>query len=180
MTTTTELSELTGDYVLDTAHTRIGFLTRAMASRVRGQFDEFEGSAHLDGNDPSTSSAVLTVQTGSIQTRNEKRDDHLRDRFLDVPNHSTITFASTRTEQVGETNFRVTGDLTIRAVTRPVTVDFRLTGVRKDRRGRVRIGFEGSATINRKDWGVNWNAATGALLSDRVTLEFDVAAIRRS
>jgi polyisoprenoid-binding protein YceI len=84
MTTTTKLSELTGDYVLDTAHTRIGFVARAMATKVRGQFDEFEGSAHLDGDDPSKSSTELTIQAKCIQTRNQQRDEHLRSKFLDM------------------------------------------------------------------------------------------------
>lgn len=180
MTTTTKPSELTGNYVLDTAHTRIGFVARhAMATKVRGQFDEFEGSAHLDGDDPSKSSAELTIQANSLQTRNQQRDEHLRSKFLDMDNHPTITFTSTGVEQVDETKFKVTGDLTIRGVTKPVTVDFELTGA-ENPSGNFRVGFEGSVTINRKDWGVNWNAATGVLVSEKVTLEFDVAAIRQS
>lgn len=183
MTTMTKLSELTGDYVLDTAHTRIGFVARlAMVAKVRGQFDEFEGSAHLDGDDPSKSSAQLTIQAKSIQTRNEKRDDHLRSMFLDIPNHPAITFTSTRAEQIGETNFKVTGDLTIRGVTKPVTVDFGLTRPENDPSGNFRVGFEGMVTIDRNDWGVSWNAVLeggGALISEKVTLELQVAAIRQ-
>ncbi|WP_248960010.1 YceI family protein [Sphaerisporangium perillae] len=181
MTTTTKLSELTGDYVLDTAHTRIGFVARhTMATKVRGQFDEFEGSARLDGEDPSKSSTELTIQAKSIQTRNQRRDEHLRSKFLDTDNHPTITFTSIGVEQVDDTSFKVTGDLTILGVTKPVTVDFELTGAENDPWGDFRVGFEGSVTIDRKDWGVNWNAATGVLVSEKVTLEFDVAAIRRS
>ncbi len=185
MTTTTKLSELTGDYVLDTAHTRIGFFARhAMVTKVRGQFDEFEGSAHLDGDDPSKSSAQLTIQAKSIQTSNQQRDDRLRSNdFLDMDNHPTITFTSTKVEQVDGTNFKITGDLTIRGVTKPVTVDFELAGAENDPWGNFRVGFEGKVTINRKDWGVSWNAALesgGVLVSDEVTLEFDVAAIRQS
>jgi polyisoprenoid-binding protein YceI len=184
MTTTTKLSELTGDYVLDTAHTRIGFIARqAMLAKVRGQFDEFEGSAHLDGDDPSKSSAQLTIQAKSIQTRNQRRDDHLYSSFLDTDNHPAITFTSTKVEQVDEIDFKVTGDLTMRGVTKPVTVDFELTGAQNDPWGNFRASFEGKVTINRKDWGVSWNAALegrGVLLSDKVTLEFDIAAIRQS
>lgn len=181
MTTRTELSELTGDYVLDTAHTRIGFVARhTMATKVRGQFDEFEGSTHLDGDDPSKSSVELTIQAKSIQTRNHQRDRALRSKFLDMDNHPAITFTSTEVEQVDETNFKVTGDLTIRGVTQPLTVDFELTGAETDPWGNFRVGFEGSVTISRKDWGVNWNAATGVLVSEKVTLEFDVAAIWQS
>ena len=182
MTTTTKLSELTGDYVLDTTRTRIGFVVRqAMVTKVRGQFDEFEGSAHLDGDDPSKSSAQLTIQAKNIQTRHQRRDDHLRNHFLDTDNHPTITFTSTKAEQVDETNFTVTGDLAIRGVTKPVTVDFELAGAENDPWGNFRVGFEGKLTINRKDWGVSWNAALeggGVLVSEKVTVEFDVAAIR--
>ena len=179
MTTMTKLSELTGDYILDTAYTRIGFVARhTMATKVRGQFDEFEGITHLDGDDPSKSSAELTIQAKSIQTRNQQRDQALRSKFLDMDNQPAITFTSTGVEQVDETNFKVTGDLTIRGVIKPVTVDFELTGAKTDPWGTFRVGFEGSVTINRKDWGVNWNAATG-MVSKKVTLEFDVAAIRR-
>ncbi|MEV2273798.1 YceI family protein [Nonomuraea africana] len=181
MTTTTTLRELTGDYVLDTAHTRIGFVARhTMATKVRGRFDEFKGSAHLDGDDPSMSSAVLTIQAKSIQTRDRRRDAHLRGNFLDADNHPAITFTSTKVRQVGETTFKVTGDLTIRGVTKPVTAHFELTGAENGPQGYLRVGFEGSVTINRKDWGVNWNAATGVLVSEKVALEFAVAAIRQS
>jgi polyisoprenoid-binding protein YceI len=181
MTTTTKLSELTGDYVLDTARTRIGFVGRhAMATKVRGQFDEFEGSAHLDGEDPSKSGAQLTIQAKSIQTRNQQRDEHLCGKFLDTGGHPAITFISTGVEQVDEINYKVTGDLTIRGVTKPVTVDFELTGAGNGRQGEFQVGFAGSVTINRNDWGVNWNAVTGVLISEKVTLEFDVAAIRQS
>jgi polyisoprenoid-binding protein YceI len=185
MTTTTKLSELTGDYILDTAHTQIGFVARhAMVTKVRGQFDEFEGSAHLDGDDPSKSTAQLTIQAKSIQTRNQQRDDHLRSNdFLDMDNHPAITFTSTGVEQVDDSNFKVTGDLTIRGVSKPVTVDFELTGTATDPFGNFRVGFEGRTVINRKDWGVNWNAALeggGILVSEKVALEFEISAIKQS
>lgn len=180
MATTTKLSELTGDYVLDTAHTRIGFVARhTMATKVRGQFDELGGSAHLDGDDPLRSSAQLTIQAKSIQTSNQQRDEALRSKFLDMDNHPTIIFTSAKVEQAGETSFKVTGDLTIRGLTKPVTVDFELTGAENDPWGNFRVDFEGKVTINRKDWGVNWNAATRVLVSEKVMLEFDVAAIRQ-
>jgi polyisoprenoid-binding protein YceI len=184
MTTTTTLSELTGTYVLDTAHSRIGFVARqAMLTKVRGHFDEFEGGTHLDGDEPSKSSAQLTIKASSIQTRNGLRDEHLRTHFLDIANHPTITFASTEVEQVNETSFKVTGDLTIRGVAKPVTVDFELTDTEDHPSGTFRVAFEGKATINRKDWGVSWNVAVeggGVLVSEKVTLEFDITAIRQS
>lgn len=185
MTTTTELSTLTGEYVLDPVHTRIGFSARhLMVSNVRGQFEEYSGSAYLDGDDPSKSRVQLTIEAKSIQTHNQVRDEHLRSNdFLDLANHPTITFSSTRAEQVGPTTFKLTGDLTIRGVTKPVTVDFELGGADVDPWGNFRIGFEGRATINRKDWGINYSAVleSGSLLvGDKVALEFDISAVRQS
>ncbi|MET9835789.1 YceI family protein [Streptomyces sp. NPDC006385] len=179
MTTTTRLGELTGDYVLDTDRTRIGFTARAlMVTKVRGRFDGFEGSARLDGDAPSKSTARVTIRASSVQTRNPKRDDHLRgDDFLATDDHPAIAFASTRVEQIDETNFKVTGDLTVRGVTKPVTVTFELTGAESGPRGTVRVCFVGEATINRKDWGISWG---GVMVGEKVTLEFDVTAIRQS
>ena len=182
MTTTTKLDELTGDYVLDTAETRIGFAVRQTISKVRGQFDEFEGSVYLDGDDPSKSSAQLTIRASSIQTRNQRRDAHLRRSFLDTADHPSITFNSTSVVQAGKTTFKVTGDLTIRGMTKPLTVYFDLTGAEDDPEGNLRATFEGRATINRKDWGAVWNAAAegaGLLLGYKVSLEFEATAIRR-
>ncbi|MTE16113.1 YceI family protein [Nocardia aurantiaca] len=180
MSTTIDFSELTGDYVLDTARTRIGFIARhTMGTKVRGNFGEFEGSAHLDGDEPSKSSAQLTIQAKTIDTRNQQRDDLLGRKFLGVDDHPTITFTLTGAERFDQNNVKITGDLTVRGVTRPVTVDFELTGAKNDPQGALRVGFTGSATINRKDWGVHWRAAPG-MVGSKVTLEFDVAAIRQS
>jgi polyisoprenoid-binding protein YceI len=180
----TTLSELTGDYVLDPAGTRIGFATRqAIVTTVRGQFGEFEGTAHLDGDDPTKSRARITIQAASIQTSSQRRDDHLRSAFLDVSNHPAITFASTAVAQLSETTFNVTGDLTIRGATKPATVAFELTGAGYDPQGTFRVGFRGTVTINRRDWGVNWNAVLeggGALVSQKVTVELTAAAVRPS
>ena len=184
-TSPVKLSELTGAYTFDTDHTRIGFNARhAMVTKVRGQFHEFEGSAQIDGDDPSKSSAKVTIKADSIDTGVQKRDDHLRSNdFLDMENHPEITFSSTAIEQVDDSNYKVTGDLTVRGVTRPVTVDLEFTGVVTDPWGNQRIGFDGSVVINRKDWNVNWNAALdggGVLVSDKVTLEFDVSAVKQA
>ncbi|MYW00563.1 YceI family protein [Streptomyces sp. SID3343] len=181
MTTTTALGDLTGDYVLDTTHTRITFVARhTMATRVRGRFDTLEGSAHMDGHDPSKSGARLTIRAASIETRNPQRDRLLRARFLDSDHHPTITFTTTGVEQVGETDFEVAGDLTIRGLTKPVTTNFELIGAEHDPHGNFRARFKGRVVINRMDWKVNWNAATRATIGDKVTLEFDVSAIRQS
>lgn len=177
MTSTTTLNDLTGYYVLDPAGTRIGFVGRhTMATRVYGHFDRFDGDAHLDGDEPSKSSADLTIEANSIQTGNRRRDEQVSDKFLDAGHHPAITFSSTGVDQVGASAFEVTGDLTIRGVTRPVTVHVELTGAERD---PSRVGLRGGVTINRKDWGVNWNAATAVLISETVGLEFDLVAIRR-
>ncbi|MER7477745.1 YceI family protein [Streptomyces sp. NPDC126510] len=179
MTTATALGELTGDYVLDPARTRIGFTARAaMVGRVRGRFEVFEGSARLDGGSPSRSAVRLTIRAASVQTRNTKRDDHLRSGdFLDADAHPALTFTSTRVRQTGPAGFEVTGDLTVRGVTGQVTVDFGLTGAGHDQQGTFRAAFTGRTVVDRHDWGVR--GARG-LVGRKVTLEFDVTAVRRS
>ncbi|MDL4815528.1 YceI family protein [Actinomadura opuntiae] len=177
MTTVTTLGELTGDYVLDTARTRIGFVARhRLSTRVRGRFDEFEGTARLDGGDPSKSSVRLTIRAGSVRTGNRQRDEQLCRTFLEVDEHPAITFASTRVERRGDDGFAVTGDLTVRGVCRPVTVEFTLTGAEDG----LRVAFAGGATIDRNDWGVNWNALTRVMVGPKVVLELDAAVVRRA
>ncbi|MCF1593073.1 YceI family protein [Streptomyces muensis] len=179
MTTTTQLGALTGDYDLDPARTRIGFTARAaMISKVRGRFDAFEGAAHLDGDVPSRSTVRLTIRSTSVQTRNRKRDDHLRGQdFLAAADHPTITFASTHVRQVEGTAFEVTGDLTVRGTTRPVTVAFHLADTDHGPQATGRVRFTGTAAISRRDWGVSGAAG---LVGDKVTLTFDVTAVRRT
>ncbi|MFJ7244041.1 YceI family protein [Kitasatospora sp. NPDC098652] len=181
---TVSLPELTGDYVLDPAHSRIGFVARhAMVTKVRGSFGQFEGTAHLDGADPTRSSGQVVIKAESIDSGVEQRDQHLRTNdFLDAPNFPDITFRSTSVEVVSETDYRVTGDLTIKDTTRPVTIDFEYTGNAVDPYGNLRVGLEGSVTISRKDFGVTWNAALeggGVLVGDKVVLEFDISAIKQ-
>lgn len=182
-TTTTNPTTLAGDYTLDPAHSRIGFVARhAMVTKVRGSFNEFEGSGHFDADDLGKSHLTLTIEAPSIDTRNADRDAHLRSNdFFDMERYPEITYVSTGVEKLDDEHYRVTGDLTIKGVTRPVTVDFEFTGAVVDPFGNERIGFEGSATINRKDWGVNWNAvleAGGVMVSEKIVLEFDVSAIK--
>ena len=179
------LTDLTGTWTLDPAHTRIGFVARhAMVTKVRGSFNEFEGTAVLDGANPANSHAEVTIKAASIDTRNAQRDEHLRSNdFLAMQEHPEITFISTGVRQVDETTFELTGDLTIRGVTKSVTIPFTFEGAATDPFGNLRAGFEGSVAINRKDWGVNWNAALeggGVLVSDKVTLEFEVSAIKNA
>jgi polyisoprenoid-binding protein YceI len=180
-----EYAALTGDYTIDTAHSRVGFVARhAMVTKVRGSFNEFEGSIHIDGENPQNSSGRVTIQAKSIDTRNGQRDDHLRSNdFLDMDNHPEVTFVSTGIAQAGDDTFTVTGDLTVRGVTKSLEIPFEYTGTATDPFGNQRVGLEGSVVINRKDFGVSWNAALesgGVLVSEKVTLEIEVSAIKNT
>ncbi len=185
MTTATApaLTELTGTYTLDPAHSRIGFVARhAMVTKVRGAFNEFEGTATLDGANPANSSAQVTISAASIDTRNAQRDEHLRSNdFLSMDEYPQITFSSTGARQVDDSTFELTGDLTIKGVTNPIAIPFSFEGAAKDPFGNLRVGFEGAVTINRKDYGITWNAALetgGVLVSDKVTLEFELSLVK--
>lgn len=187
MTTAIEpqLANLTGQYKLDAAHSRIGFVARhAMVTKVRGAFNEFEGEAHLDGANPGNSSVKVTIKTESIDTRNGQRDGHLRTNdFLDVPNYPEITFVSTAVSQLDAANFELTGDLTIKDVTKSITIPFEYQGAATDPFGNQRVGFEGSVNISRADYGITWNAALetgGVLVSDKIVLEFEVSAVKQA
>jgi polyisoprenoid-binding protein YceI len=177
------LADLSGTYTLDSAHTRIGFVARhAMVTKVRGQFNDFEGSGVVDPSDFTKSTVTVIIQAASIDTRNEQRDAHLRSNdFLAMEEYPQITFTSTGIQQTGPTSVELTGDLTIRGVTNTVTIPFEFEGAATDPYGNLRVGFEGSVVINRKDYGATWNVALetgGVLVSDKVTLEFEVSAIK--
>jgi polyisoprenoid-binding protein YceI len=185
MTATAPYSTLTGTYSLDPAFCWIGFVVRhAMVTRVRGSFTDFTGIAHVNGGDPSQSRVTVEIEVKSIDTRDADRDEHLRgSEFLQLADYPTITFVSTGITQTGETTFDVTGDLTIKDVTRSITVPFEYQGHAKDTLGNERIGFEGSTAISRKDFGITWNAALetgGVLVGDKVTLEFEISAVRQA
>jgi polyisoprenoid-binding protein YceI len=176
------IDDITGDYTLDTSHSRLGFSARhAMVTTVRGQFKDYSGTAHVDSANPANSSVNVTIDPASIDTGNADRDGHLRSAdFFDTENHGEITFASTKVVRDGAT-WLVTGDLSIKGVTKEVSIEFEETGSARDPFGNLRVGFEGSTTLNRKDWGLTWNAALetgGVLVSDRVKLDFDISAIQ--
>lgn len=164
MSTLTLPTSLTGDYALDVSHSRVGFVARhAMVTKVRGQFNEVEGHGYFDAENPTNSRVSVTIQAASIDTRNADRDAHLRSNdFLAMDEYPQITFASTSVEQLSDTEYRVTGDLTIKGTTKPVTVDFDYTGTAVDPFDNTRIGLEGTTTVNRKDWGIIWNTALEA------------------
>ncbi|HEX6248790.1 MAG TPA: YceI family protein [Nocardioidaceae bacterium] len=184
-TTPATISDLTGTWSLDPSHTRIGFVARhAMVTKVRGAFNEFEGTAVVDGNDLAASKVDVTIQAASIDTRNEQRDGHLRSNdFLAMDEYPTITFVSTGVRSTGPASLELTGDLTIKGVTNAVTIPFDYEGAATDPFGNLRAGFEGSVTINRKDYGITWNAALetgGVLVGDKIVLEFEVSAIKNA
>jgi polyisoprenoid-binding protein YceI len=179
----TGIEDLSGDYQFDVAHTRIYFVARhAMVTSVRGHFHEFDGRLHLDAGDPAASTAEITVKVASLDTGQEQRDAHLRSPdFFDVETYPDMTFRSTEVAAVDEDTYRVTGDLMVRDQTRPVTLDVTFNGSAKDPFGNLRAGFEGRGVVNRKDWGLTWNAALetgGFMVSDKIRIEFDVSAVK--
>jgi polyisoprenoid-binding protein YceI len=176
--------DLTGTWDIDPAHTRLGFAARhAMVATVRGGFDVFSGTIVIDHKNPSASSAEVEIDAASISTGNEQRDGHLKSAdFLDVENYPTITFRSTSAEEIDSETYKLHGDLTIKGVSKPVTLELDYQGTGGDPFGNTRAGFEGKTTINRKDWGLSWNAALetgGFLVSDKIKLEFDISAIAK-
>jgi polyisoprenoid-binding protein YceI len=183
MTTQTTPQLATGTYTIDPSHSRLGFVARhAMVTKVRGSFNTFDATVDVDGDNLAASKVSVTIDVSSIDTRNEQRDGHLRSNdFLDIATYPEITFVSTEVTPVGDDVIRVTGDLTIKGVAKPVSIDFTYEGSAVDPFGNQRVGFEGSVVINRKDWGITWNAALetgGVLVSDKVTLEFEISAIK--
>jgi polyisoprenoid-binding protein YceI len=184
-TTTTALDQLTGTYTVDPGHSRLGFVAcHAMVAKVRGQFNEFTGSVRADGTDPERSSVELSIEGASIDTGDESRDVHLRSGdFLALDDHPTISFRSSGLQPLSEHLYRVSSDLAIRGVTRSVEIDVDYLGSAVDPLDNRRIAFEGSIEINRRDWGVSWNAALeagGVLVSEKVVLDIEIAAIRDS
>jgi polyisoprenoid-binding protein YceI len=180
---TTVIEDIAGDYTLDVAHTRLGFSARhAMVTTVRGAFKEFEGTARVDTANPANSKVELTIKADSIDTGVADRDAHLRSAdFFEIESHPEITFTSTNVERDGD-DWTITGDLTITGTTKPISIEFESTGSARDPFGNLRIGFEGSTTLSRKEWGLTWNAALetgGFLVSDKIKLEFDISAIQK-
>lgn len=183
--TTTDFTALTGTYAIDAVHSRFGFVARhAMVTKVRGSFNDFEGTFTIDGADPSKSSVQVTLKVDSVDTRNAQRDGHLKTNdFLDIEAYPEITFASTSVEHDGGNDFQVTGNLTIKGVTKSVTIPLEYQGTAKDPYGNDRVGFEGSLVISRSDYGVTFNAALetgGVLVSEKITLEFEISAVKQA
>ncbi|WP_327112547.1 YceI family protein [Streptomyces sp. NBC_01341] len=177
------LAALTGEWMIDPAHSRIGFSVRhAMVTTVRGSFPEYESRLYFDGRNPARSRAEISVSTASVDTGVEQRDAHLTGRdFLDAGRHPRMTFISSVVQLVGKDVYRMTGELTIKDTSRPVVLELTYIGYVTDPFGYERVGFDGTTTINRSDWGLTYNtrlAEGGAMVSERLRLQFDIAAIR--
>ena len=178
-------SELTGTWSIDPTHSRVGFSSRhAMVTKVRGAFNDVSGTAQLDAEDMSRSKVRVVLSVDSVDTRSPQRDAHLRSAdFFDAQQHPTIEFDSTAVDEVDENQFIVTGELTIRGITRTISVPLELLGVDTDPFGQLRAGLEGSRRIDRKDWGVSWNTpldSGGVLVSDKSTLEFELSLVKEA
>ena len=167
---------------IDNTHSHIGFAVRhMMVSTVRGQFHGYSGTVHIDEQDPTKSWAEGEIDVNSIDTREANRDAHLRSAdFFDVERHPKIAFKSRRIESLGGEEFKVYGDLTIRGVTREVALDVTYSGTAKDPWGGTRSGFSVSGTIDRKEFGLVWNALLetgGVAVANKVKLELEVELV---
>jgi polyisoprenoid-binding protein YceI len=167
-------------FVVDKAHSEVGFQIRHMMTKVRGRFNEYEGKIQADRAKPESSSVELTIQAASIDTANANRDKDLRsDSFFDVEKFPQITFKSSRIAARGKDAYDVTGTLTMRGVSREITVPVTVLGIMKNQRGIETAGFETTLTLNRKDFGITWNRAMdtgGVLLGDDVTVSINLQA----
>jgi polyisoprenoid-binding protein YceI len=168
---------------LDTTHSEIAFTVRHMMfSKVRGQFTKWSGTVAYDAADPSKSKVDVDIDVDSIDTREEKRDGHLKSPdFFDAAKFPKITFKSKRVEGAGKGHYKLTGDLAIHGVTKEVTLDVEQTGGGKDPWGNQRVGFSLKGSIHRADFGLTWNQALetgGVLLSDKVEIEAEVQVVQ--
>ncbi|NLG23268.1 MAG: YceI family protein [Actinomycetales bacterium] len=176
-------ASMSGEWRFDPEHTRVGFSAKhAMITTVRGAFNDVEGIIQLDADNLSASTVTVRLQATSVDTRNEKRDAHLRSPdFFDVETYPEIVFTSSTIDEVEENNFMVVGDLTIRDTTKQVAIPIVLLGVSRDPMGNLRAGFEATRRLNRRDYGLEWNLPLdtgGVLVSEKVTLEFEISAIK--
>jgi polyisoprenoid-binding protein YceI len=175
----------TSNWNIDPTHSGVGFSIRHMVvSKVRGRFARFTGSVALDEEDPTRSVVEATIEAASIDTGVEQRDAHLRSPdFFDAEKFPQLRFRSTQIERVADDRYRVVGDLTIRDVTRPVTLDVEFGGRAKDPWGNDRAGFVAKASLDRKDFGLGWNQvleAGGVLVGERVDIDLDIEAVKAS
>lgn len=168
---------------VDTSHTHITFMARhMMIAKVRGEFTNYDINVNFDADNPARSSVEATIYTDSINTRDERRDGHLRSPdFLDSTTYPVMTFKSKRAELLPDGNGRLVGDLTIRDVTREVVLDVEYSGLAKSPWGTTSAGFCGTTKIDRKDWGLTWNQALetgGWLVGDQINIEIEVELVQ--
>ena len=173
-----------GDWDLDVAHTTIGFVARhMMVAKSRGRFGQFSGTIHVDADHPYRSTAEAVIEAASIDTRHEQRDGHLRSPdFLDTARYPRLTFRSTSFDHLGGPHWKVEGDLTIRDVTRPITLEVEFAGLGKNPWGAEVAFFTATGELDREDYGMTWNQALeggGFLVSKKVEIEIEGEAIRR-
>jgi len=171
-----------GTYSIDKAHSEVGFQVRHFVSKVRGSFGDFTGTIQVDAAKPEASRVEFTVKVSSIDTNEPKRDAHLRSAdFFDAEKHPEIRFVGKKIAPAGEGKYDVTGDLTMRGVTKEVTLPVAFTGPVKTPFGDERAGFETSLTLNRKEFGISWNKALdqgGFMLSDDVTISINLETVK--
>ncbi|MFL6203999.1 MAG: YceI family protein [Acidimicrobiales bacterium] len=172
-----------GEYELDASHSHVGLSVRhMMVSKTKGRFADVTGTVHI-ADDPLASSVEVEISAASIDTRDETRDGHLRSPdFLDVESHPTITYRSTKVTPVRDDRWTVDGELTVRGVTRPVTLEVTFEGGAKDPWGGDRIGFTARGELDREDFGLTWNQALetgGVLVGKQVKVEIEAEAVRR-
>jgi len=174
----------TGDWVIDPAHSSIEAVARHMVvTKVRGHFEEFSGTLHID-EDPTKSWAEASIKAASINTNAPDRDAHLRSPdFLNADEFPELSFRSTRLSHKAANRYEVVGDLTIRGVTRPVSLDVQFGGVVRDPFGQTKALFSASTKLERESWGINWNQALeagGVLVSKSLDVEIEIQAVLQS
>ncbi|MBX5435690.1 MAG: YceI family protein [Alicyclobacillaceae bacterium] len=172
-------------WALDAAHSSLDFSVRhMMITNVRGTFHKFDATIEADPDDLTDAKIEFTVDLASVDTNNADRDAHLRSAdFFDVEHHPNMTFKATRIVKKGDAQYDVTGDLSIRGVTKPVTFQVTYEGGGKDPWGNERVGFTGQGVINRSEFGLTWNAALetgGVLVADQVKVSFDIQATKQA
>lgn len=180
MATVTELGLSTGTWNIDPAHSEVAFVIRHLMTKVRGSFTEFSGSVEI-ADSAQDSKATAEIQIKSIDTRNADRDAHIRSaEILDVENYPAIKFATTGVRQSGD-DYLLDGTLTIRDVSRPITLDVEFNGTDTDPWGGTRVGFSATTSISRKEYGIEFNIPLGgdkALLGDKVDIQLEVQAVK--
>lgn len=172
------------EYGIDGTHSNVGFSIRHLVSKVNGEFTDYDGMIDFDPAKPEQAKIKATVKTTSIDTRNKKRDDHLRSPdFFDAKKYPKMEFVSKKVSKTGDNKYVMEGDLTLHGVTKPVKLDVEMLGQGKDFEGKERMGFSAKGTINRKDYGIVWNTkldSGGVVLGDDVEININLEAVPKA